>query len=85
MERFCYREVNPIFEGNQQHDAHELLVCLLDIIREACELTNHEKNVPVETPMELASSVPPKSSTVKSLTRKLKNIPKRWRGNNSGL
>lgn len=33
-----YRDVNPIFEGNQQHDAHELLVCLLDNIREGCKL-----------------------------------------------
>lgn len=34
----CYREVNPIFEGNQQQDAHELLVCLLDNIRETFQL-----------------------------------------------
>lgn len=33
-----YREVNPIFEGNQQQDAHELLVCLLDNIRETFQL-----------------------------------------------
>lgn len=33
-----FREVNPIFEGNQQQDAHELLVCLLDNIRESFQL-----------------------------------------------
>lgn len=33
-----FREVNPIFEGNQQQDAHELLVCLLDNIRETFQL-----------------------------------------------
>ncbi|XP_057321088.1 ubiquitin carboxyl-terminal hydrolase 1 [Microplitis mediator] len=32
------RDVNPIFEGNQQQDAHELLVCLLDNIRETFQL-----------------------------------------------
>lgn len=30
--------MNPIFEGNQQQDAHELLVCLLDNIRETFQL-----------------------------------------------
>lgn len=33
-----FRDVNPIFEGNQQQDAHELLVCLLDNIRETFQL-----------------------------------------------
>ncbi|XP_045765435.1 ubiquitin carboxyl-terminal hydrolase 1 [Maniola jurtina] len=30
------REVNATFEGNRQQDAHELLVCILDSIRETC-------------------------------------------------
>ena len=32
------RDANYIFEGNQQQDAHELLVYLLDNIRETCDL-----------------------------------------------
>ncbi|XP_066586356.1 ubiquitin carboxyl-terminal hydrolase 1 [Prorops nasuta] len=34
----AFRDVKPIFEGNQQQDAHELLVCLLDNIRETFQL-----------------------------------------------
>lgn len=34
------REVNPLFQGNQQQDAHELLVCFLDYLREACQLVD---------------------------------------------
>ncbi|KAJ2952030.1 hypothetical protein O0L34_g4291 [Tuta absoluta] len=30
------RDVNATFEGNRQQDAHELLVCILDNIRETC-------------------------------------------------
>ncbi|XP_067615128.1 pneumococcal serine-rich repeat protein [Eurosta solidaginis] len=32
------QDVNAIFEGNQQQDAHEFLMCLLNSIRETCQL-----------------------------------------------
>ncbi|KAF4520033.1 hypothetical protein B566_EDAN008320 [Ephemera danica] len=32
----AFREVNPMFETHQQHDAHELLVALLDNVRDTC-------------------------------------------------
>lgn len=38
------REVNPLFQGNQQQDAHELLVCALDYLREACQLVDKAQN-----------------------------------------
>lgn len=34
------REVNPLFQGNQQQDAHELLVCSLNYLREACKFVH---------------------------------------------
>lgn len=62
------QDVSSVFEGNQQQDAHELLMCILDSIRETCstliktikenpEIMN--KNIPTES-HELTS--PPQSN-----------------------
>uniref|UniRef100_T1JFF1 USP domain-containing protein n=1 Tax=Strigamia maritima TaxID=126957 RepID=T1JFF1_STRMM len=56
------RQLNPLFDGNYQHDAHELLCCLLNYVREAehgvmaelkgpknksrCKRTNKSRNQP---------------------------------------
>jgi ubiquitin carboxyl-terminal hydrolase 1 len=62
--------VNPIFEGNQQHDAHELLVCLLDNIRETCEQL---RQIAASTPMSLTPAIAsPSPPTKKSLSRQVR-------------
>lgn len=42
------REVNPTFETHQQHDAHELLVCLLDNVRETCLALAEARNQAIQ-------------------------------------
>ncbi|XP_014254863.1 ubiquitin carboxyl-terminal hydrolase 1 isoform X2 [Cimex lectularius] len=56
------RDVNPIFEGNQQHDAHELLVCLLDNIRETCKQL---RQLVASTPVSTIPSAPPSQQPAK--------------------
>lgn len=54
------REANYIFEGNHQQDAHELLVYLLDNIRETCELlaqqVQHYPELLIETETTVSNS-----------------------------
>lgn len=47
MEIFIYRELNPMYEGYLQHDAQEVLQCILGNIQETCQLLKKEevKNV----------------------------------------
>lgn len=45
-----YRELNPMYEGYLQHDAQEVLQCILGNIQETCQRLKKEelKNMPVE-------------------------------------
>ena len=47
MKIFIYRELNPMYEGYLQHDAQEVLQCILGNIQETCQLLKKEevKNV----------------------------------------
>ncbi|KAF2898998.1 hypothetical protein ILUMI_07177 [Ignelater luminosus] len=66
------RDANFIFEGNHQQDAHELLVYLLDNLRETCEfLTQLVENQP-----ELLND--PETSH-SSNTSKLWNVRRSWK------
>ncbi|KAM9129237.1 ubiquitin carboxyl-terminal hydrolase 1 [Pangshura tecta] len=46
------RELNPMYEGYLQHDAQEVLQCILGNIQEMCQILKKEelKNMPVEEP-----------------------------------
>uniref|UniRef100_A0A8D0HL84 Ubiquitin carboxyl-terminal hydrolase n=1 Tax=Sphenodon punctatus TaxID=8508 RepID=A0A8D0HL84_SPHPU len=47
------RELNPMYEGYLQHDAQEVLQCILGNIQETCQLLKKEelKNMPAEEPL----------------------------------
>lgn len=74
------RDVNPIFEGNQQHDAHELLVCLLDVIRETCCQLRQAASVTAVTVPPPPPLNPPKTSWSKQVIKKSLSIGRQGRG-----
>ncbi|XP_053893388.1 ubiquitin carboxyl-terminal hydrolase 1 [Malaclemys terrapin pileata] len=47
------RELNPMYEGYLQHDAQEVLQCILGNIQETCQILKKEelKNIPMEEPI----------------------------------
>lgn len=54
MDIFIYRELNPMYEGYLQHDAQEVLQCILGNIQETCQLLKKEE---VKNVAELSTKV----------------------------
>lgn len=71
------REANYIFEGNHQQDAHELLVYLLDNIRETCDVLTQQvqQNPELLTETEMIPS--PNSSKIWNVRRSWKKTHKK--------
>ncbi|XP_019872392.1 ubiquitin carboxyl-terminal hydrolase 1 [Aethina tumida] len=67
------RDANSIFEGNHQQDAHELLVYLLDNIRETCDILTQQVQL---NPMLLTETEP-----LPSNNSKLWSVRKSWKKN----
>ncbi|NWT10074.1 UBP1 hydrolase, partial [Vireo altiloquus] len=58
------RELNPMYEGYLQHDAQEVLQCILGNIQETCQLLKKEElnKLPVEEPAAKLEEKPNQSS-----------------------
>lgn len=70
------REVNPLFQGNQQQDAHELLVCSLDYLREACKLVHTVSTANRES----ISATAEVNTSVNNVKQGKQNLPKKKKG-----
>ena len=45
-----FRELNPMFDGGLQHDAHEVLQCLMCYIQDAVKGVNTFRKIPKRIP-----------------------------------
>lgn len=76
------REANTIFEGNHQQDAHELLLYLLDNIRETCDFLSEQLRIHPDLLNE--PDVPQNTNKMWSLRRsKKKVVPKKEKAHSS--
>ncbi|NXA13987.1 UBP1 hydrolase, partial [Sapayoa aenigma] len=74
------RELNPMYEGYLQHDAQEVLQCILGNIQETCQLLKKEElnKLPVEEPaakLEEKLHPNPKSNGTGSAAQEEENAP----------
>lgn len=73
-------EINSLYHGNQQQDAHELLVNLLDILRETCDILAKQIDNQAEIQNDLLENEPSnnisKSWTVRRSKKKTKEAKK---------
>ena len=74
------REVNPLFQGNQQQDAHELLVCSLDYLREACQLVDKAQNKPQDENSETGANAEQNITEIGVIKRGKQNSEKKKKG-----
>lgn len=73
-------EINSLYQGNQQQDAHELLVNILDVLRETCDLLEKQAENQMETQSDLIENETTtnisKSWTVRRPKKKTKDTKK---------
>ncbi|XP_070497906.1 ubiquitin carboxyl-terminal hydrolase 1 [Chironomus tepperi] len=67
------QDVSSIFEGNQQQDAHELLMCILDSIRETCSALSKTIKENPEIVLQQSNSTSNENSELTSPPNSIQN------------